>query len=102
MKRSDEILKAALPYIDEPQAYRGFIFGADWADKNPHWNSVEEQLPPSDGNWWVCYSANEGGGEMEILLYDDGGWWDYDGRFITPDVVTHWMPLPQLPKGGAE
>lgn len=77
-------------------------FGAEQGSSRTKWISVEEQLPPSDGNWWVCYSANEGGGEMEILLYDDGGWWDYDGRFVTPDVVTHWMPLPERPKGGEE
>lgn len=98
MKRSDEIIKAALPYIDEPQAYRGFIFGADWADKNPHWISVKDKLP----EFCNAVLTTTQYGTQRVGIYD-GGWWLAN----TPDLrrmssITHWMPLPELPKGGEQ
>ncbi len=28
------------------------------------------------------------------------GWYDfYDGEFYEVDDITHWMPLPEIPKG---
>lgn len=35
MTRSEEIIEAAKPYIDDPKEYHGFIMGADWADNHP-------------------------------------------------------------------
>ena len=119
MKRSDEILQAALPYIDEPQAYRGFIFGADWADAHPDisvasalayeagqndarpkWISVSEQLPLG---WALvceekthCVSIAR---KMHNEKTNRDYWEELDG-YPLPDNVTHWMPLPEPPKGG--
>lgn len=99
-RRSDEIIKAALPYIGAPQAYRGFIFGADWADKNPHWISVEVELPMHKD----VESENS-----EIVVVTDGykrdiGFYNYlTQRWYTvwEDIkITHWTPMPELPKGG--
>ncbi len=83
-------------------AISGFVEGAEWADKNPKspWISVEERLPEKDvlvivktgiGN---CYLA----AKDSVALPKD--------EFMLPqlcsyvDGVTHWMPIPELPKEG--
>ena len=100
MKRSDEILQAALPYIDEPQAYRGFIFGADWADNNPHWISVEDELPEVG----VTVLTTTQNGTRSVVYYDGSEWRAELPGFVRISVcmayITHWMPLPKTPKGG--
>lgn len=65
------------------------------------WISVDERLPNTNENVLVyvkgfpCFVYTYmGGNEWE----DDYGYWHR-----TEDAnVTHWMPLPEAPKGGAE
>jgi hypothetical protein len=90
MKREQEILKA----YNEQQTKLGnqehtFMRGAKWADANPHWISVEDELPKKDG---------------DILVYcaDGVGVWEYDKSYNGQDMkdynhITHWMPMPQAP-----
>jgi hypothetical protein len=78
-----------------------FREGVEWADRNPKspWISVEERLPTKGklvivktgiGN---CYLA----AKDSVALPKD--------EFMLPqlcsyvDGVTHWMPIPELPKG---
>ena len=62
------------------------------------WISVEDRLPEDDSDV-LAYSRN--GEECRIYPanYAKGVW--FDCIFTTPatDTTTHWMPLPQPPKG---
>lgn len=35
MKREDQIIKAAMPFLAEPLRYLGFMDGVTWADEHP-------------------------------------------------------------------
>ena len=62
------------------------------------WISVNDRLPEDDSDV-LAYSRN--GEECRIYPanYAKGVW--FDCIFNTPatDTTTHWMPLPQPPKG---
>ena len=92
---------------------KAFIEGAKWADNNPksHWISVEDDLPcnhkelmeneyktkkvlavmrsdkSSSKNIEICYMTNQ---------YCSIGNWYWINTLKTH--VTHWMPLPELPR----
>ena len=79
------------------------------------WISVEDRLPQKDGSYLV--TANYFGKNQCIDVlgfvkdgetvdkYDLSGqkyvWCFYDSEYgyVSTDSVTHWMPLPQSPKG---
>lgn len=61
--------------------------------KQSEWISVEDRLPDSDGKYLVY----TGKGLIHTMYYyatNAFGFEHWD--------VTHWMPLPEAPKGGAE
>ena len=61
---------------------------------NPcEWISVEERLP-EDGVWVLGYSAKSRRGGMCNCLKS------YVREFGNYDDTTHWLPLPEPPKGG--
>ena len=67
----------------------------------PKWISVEERLP-EDEEYVLCWYKDEFGDEWSTvgLKIQWGCGWDLDiddgsGRNFT---VTHWMPLPSMPK----
>ena len=66
----------------------------------PEWISVEERLPEREGTYLVyTYKGRVGFGEFRSYLLNK------DGTSTEPQFdyyVTHWMPLPEAPKGGAE
>ena len=59
----------------------------------PKWIPVSERLP--DENTEVL-TYRKGGISIELL--HDGVWGDDDIEYA-PYKVTHWMPLPEPPKG---
>jgi hypothetical protein len=64
------------------------------------WISVEERLPDVDGKVIVhCPSADPGKPLIAMAWYDPGGF----GWSMLPQVwidgITHWMSLPEPPKG---
>ena len=67
--------------------------------------TVHEWIPASDppkkrGRYYV-HRKTESFNFVEIIQFKDGQWYYYDdeyGNRILQDV-THWMPLPQPPKG---
>lgn len=130
MTRSEEIDKVASTYaIDEVKdtcnpaskrglLYVGFITGAEWADAHPdidvrtmaawqsgynegiaksHWISVEDKLPPKDGQHVATINKV---GVQDVRHYSHGKWYSNFGNEY--DDITHWMPLPEVPKKGGE
>lgn len=99
MTREEQIEKVAykqkeLVNIDT----ESFIKGAKWADNHPKspWISVNEKLPlieKYDISMMVLALNTEGKINFSKYNYDAEEW-------ITPetDIVTHWMPIPKLPK----
>lgn len=72
------------------------------------WISVDDRLPDNKEHDWVLAQVVEDNGFMHIprvmeyrqakndWFEETYGWLsEYDGVF----TVTHWMPLPKLPKG---
>lgn len=91
MRREEEIRLTANKYCLDEYTRLGFIAGAEWADAHHHWISVEDELPPV-GQWIITYEPTS-----PIVVGTD---------IILPDEtadehhITHWIPLPQGPKGG--
>lgn len=88
--------------IDSLNANPAFIAGAEWADKNPKspWISVEDKLPEPEKE--VIILDKRKCIDIDFLTDDgDGGyyWWkSEDAIFSENDEISHWMPIPQLPK----
>ena len=62
------------------------------------WIPCSERLPEKNDQWVLCLCVS---GAIEVLKFDYTMWnWDaqYPGRCYMENYVTHWMPLPQLPK----
>ena len=114
MTREEEKKKARWEYVSkrlaipdfptynaEYELEAAFDEGAQWADNNPHWISVEDELPPKQPNREQSKNVlvRTNSGRTKIEYYDYGNdvikeWWEYN--------ITHWMPLPQAPKKGGE
>ena len=64
----------------------------------PKWISVEDRLPEEDGYYLCCIKSSLFPDRVyiDILECDKGS---FEEGHIYTDTVTHWMPLPQLPKG---
>ena len=62
------------------------------------WISVKDRLPEDDSDV-LAYSRNGEEGRIYPANYSKGVW--FDCIFDTPvtESTTHWMPLPEPPKG---
>ena len=62
------------------------------------WISVYDELPEDDSDV-LAYSRI--GEEFRIYpaCYSDGVWFDCVFNAPATDTTTHWMPIPQPPKG---
>lgn len=103
MTREKEIEKEA--YIQEELLYmdaESFIEGAKYADTHPKspWISVDDDLPCNHKEFAhsnytdrVLVSARNGFVEVAFMSKIENVWvWE------TPIKVSHWMPIPKLPK----
>ena len=87
-----------------------FYSGAKWADSNPKspWISVDEDLPCNHSDLVLTYNDIPFSTERVLVMTDihtlflcdmkkdnNRGWiWNYS----TKDKITHWFPIPELPK----
>ena len=77
------------------------------------WIPVTERLPEEDGDYLTCCNYGEWL-QISILCFSKDGdniwgggfsgeknvfYYDYDGVNVSQEYVTHWMPLPEPPKG---
>lgn len=63
-----------------------------------NWIPVSERLPKDDGKV-LAIVKEDGYNRIAFVFYEGRRWWDcfYDG--FQNINVTHWMPLPEPPKG---
>ncbi len=87
----EELLKA-LQY-DRGQYEKGYSDGL--LASRDEWISVDERLPEKHKN--VLTFAD--GVIRTDFICSSGVWYDHAYNY---GKVTHWMPLPEAPKGGAE
>jgi len=67
-----------------------------WNAAKAPWISVDERLPEMNT---AVLASNSKYVDLMTRGPSDDGWLWYDGRgSYTPDVITHWMPLPEPPK----
>ena len=64
----------------------------------PKWISVDDKLPEEDGYYLCCIKSSLFTDRVyiDILECDKGS---FEEGHIYTDTVTHWMPLPEPPKG---
>ena len=64
----------------------------------PQWISVTERLPEEDGYYLCCIKSSLFPDRIyiDILECDKGS---FEEGHIYTDTVTHWTPMPELPKG---
>ena len=62
------------------------------------WISVDDRLPEEDGYYLCCIKSSLFPDRVyiDILECDKGS---FEEGHIYTDTVTHWVPLPELPKG---
>lgn len=85
----EELIKA-LQY-DRCQYERGY---ADGLRERNEWISVDERLPTNEGKYLVCTAKGKVYVENFVDYYGNGKRLCFDNY-----TVTHWMPLPEPPKG---
>lgn len=78
----------------------------------PQWISVKDRLPDVAG-MYIVTACDEWCSHGEGIWYDtvvvvaeySGGCWNWNDNgtdYDIDDLVTHWMPLPEPPKGETE
>ena len=120
-KKLVELLKSVLPNFRNNMAYWGEKPIYEFADcllangvTVQEWISVKDELPEDSGYYLVVYRDKYNGSiSIAFDMYvkcNVGEWWesefacDITKQFLwaaklQEQEVTHWMPLPQPPKG---
>ena len=62
------------------------------------WISVDDRLPVDDSDV-LAYSSIGEESRIYPACYSNGVWFDCVFNAPATDTTTHWMPLPQPPKG---
>ena len=105
-----ELLRGC-PYRPRPNCLWELI--ADYLIANgvtvQQWISVKDRLPEKTEHDWVLVQLKlvpeDAYGVPCVAELRNGEWYDAEGCLIGTDpeggcvIVTHWMPLPQPPKG---
>ena len=55
------------------------------------WIQVKDRLPDKDGFYLAYYTFKDGRHARDIFYYNCGS--------PISSTITHWMPIPELPKG---
>ena len=106
--------QAALPFRSTVLDIDDETFKPDWCplvdvtDTNvghkSEWISVEERLPDQyEDVLGFCHYVYESGGVCDLILTmkltTDGKFVPFNCSPLKEGIVTHWMPLPEPPKG---
>lgn len=78
----------------------------------PQWISVKDRLPDVAGMYivtacdeWCSHGEGIWYGTVVVVAEYSGGCWNWNDNgtdYDIDDLVTHWMPLPEPPKGDAD
>ena len=78
----------------------------------PQWISVKDRLPDVAGMYivtacdeWCSHGEGIWYGTTVVVADYSGGCWNWNDNGTDCDIndlVTHWMPLPEAPKGDAD
>lgn len=108
--KAHELVNGELPKIEMVADHliaNGVTFATDnnVGDKmtptEQKWIPVSERLPNKNDDV-LCSRGNHIGALMDVYTYKgDDQWEDSYGYFSTAEYegITHWMPLPEAPKG---
>lgn len=66
------------------------------------WISVKDRLPEPGIRKVLVFVPHEHGGIIDMARYLGENGWDFVSWKIFDSGVTHWLPLPEPPKEGAE
>ena len=61
------------------------------------WIPVTERLPSREGKYLTAFSKGEVGQNVFLIFRDSSTKWYFNSE--DTGEVTHWMPLPEPPKG---
>jgi len=64
------------------------------------WISVKDRTPSEDSEQYLLFTDSEQicyGRYYDANIHQDECLWKSEGPFFS-DRITHWMPLPELPK----
>ena len=64
----------------------------------PQWISVNDRLPEEDGYYLCCIKSSLFPDRVYIDILECAKSSFEEGHIYT-DTITHWMPLPEPPKG---
>lgn len=63
------------------------------------WISVKDRLPEND-QWALCFMKDKSFGTFRVFQWNYIDWqWNDGNEWYDEEDVTHWMPLPEQPKG---
>ena len=63
------------------------------------WVSVKDRLPEND-QWALCFMEDKSFGTFRVFQWNYIDWqWNDGNEWFDEKDVTHWMPLPEPPKG---
>jgi len=109
MNMKQTVEQAALKWIKDVYSYDkelwtedAFEAGAEWQRKQSPWISVKDKRPTGTDAPFFAYNADRN--EICLANYNEekGYFDDASVGCHTGIKVTHWMPIPKLPKGGGE
>lgn len=64
-----------------------------WNTRASGWISVDDELPEASGAYWTFNDDPSDVFKQRVRMYYD------DNKQFNSGRVTHWMPLPEHPKG---
>ena len=68
-------------------------------EKLPKWISVKERLPIDRLKKYLVAFQDAGGSIVDMARYFPSDGWTCDNWDVPQNLITHWMPLPEAPKG---
>ena len=106
MKRQEQLNEAWCKYMGKcsTEIMQALAFALRWCDQHPNWISVKDELPPKE-NPPLTLSVNVLATNGNFIHKD---YYDHSIKLWVRAVdwsienITHWMPLPELPKKGGK
>lgn len=82
--------------IEDVEALADYLIANGWTKQE--WISVKDRLPDK-GVVVLVSDGSDYPGIAELVLRDSGRLIWEDGNFREVKHITHWMPMPKVPKG---